>query len=129
MKPRQKRDRKQARLDFDRPIGLFSSLKMELSVLIVIATSIAFVLVWFLLKYGWSGWIAMPLTMIVALGITYFFSRGLIAPLRQLRDAAEAMSEGDYSVRVHVRPTATTRSASWPARSTKWPRNCSTPIR
>ena len=48
---------------------------MELSVLIVIATSIAFVLVWFLLKYGWSGWIAMPLTMIVALGITYFFSR------------------------------------------------------
>ena len=102
MKPRQKRDRKQARLDFDRPIGLFSSLKMELSVLIVIATSIAFVLVWFLLKYGWSGWIAMPLTMIVALGITYFFSRGLIAPLRQLRDAAEAMSEGDYSVRVHV---------------------------
>ena len=55
MKPRQKRDRKQARLDFDRPIGLFSSLKMELSVLIVIATSIAFVLVWFLLKYGWSG--------------------------------------------------------------------------
>lgn len=102
MKPRQKWDRKQARLDFDRPIGLFSSLKMELSVLIVIATSIAFVLVWFLLKYGWSGWIAMPLTMIVALGITYFFSRGLIAPLRQLRDAAEAMSEGDYSVRVHV---------------------------
>ena len=75
---------------------------MELSVLIVIATSIAFVLVWFLLKYGWSGWIAMPLTMIVALGITYFFSRGLIAPLKQLRDAAEAMSEGDYSVRVHV---------------------------
>ena len=57
MKPRQKWDRKQARLDFDRPIGLFSSLKMELSVLIVIATSIAFVLVWFLLKYGWSGWI------------------------------------------------------------------------
>ena len=102
MKPRQKWDRKQARLDFDRPIGLFSSLKMELSVLIVIATSIAFVLVWFLLKYGWSGWIAMPLTMIVALGITYFFSRGLIAPLKQLRDAAEAMSEGDYSVRVHV---------------------------
>ena len=44
MKPRQKWDRKQARLDFDRPIGLFSSLKMELSVLIVIATSIAFVL-------------------------------------------------------------------------------------
>ncbi|KAB7790080.1 sensor histidine kinase [Bifidobacterium leontopitheci] len=99
--PRNRRT-KTTRLDPKRPIGLFSSLKIELSVVIVMATSIAFILVWFLLKYGWSGWIAMPLTMVVALGITYFFSRGLIAPLRQLRDAAEAMSEGDYSVRVKL---------------------------
>ncbi|RSX53996.1 Sensory transduction protein kinase [Bifidobacterium goeldii] len=101
-KPRNNSGKTKARLDISRPIGLFSSLKIELGVLIVIATSIAFVLVWFLLKYGWSGWIAMPLTMIVALSITYFFSRGLIAPLRQLRDAAEAMAEGDYSVRVQT---------------------------
>ena len=89
-------------LDTERPIGLFSSLKMELSVLITISTIIAFIMAWFLLKVGLSLWIAMPITLAVALGITYFFSRGLIAPLRQLRDAAEAMSEGDYSVRVHV---------------------------
>lgn len=128
MKPRQKRDRKQARLDFDRPIGLFSSLKMELSVLIVIATSIAFVLVWFLLKYGWSGWIAMPLTMIVALGITYFFSRGLIAPLRQLRDAAEAMSEGDYSVRVHVATNSNDEIGQLAARQRNGRGTAATPI-
>ena len=89
-------------LDVERPIGLFSSLKAELSVLIVIATAIAFVMAWFLLKVGWSGWIAMPLTLVVALGITYFFSRGLTAPLRQMRDASEAMAEGDYTVRVHT---------------------------
>jgi signal transduction histidine kinase len=89
-------------LDNERPIGLFSSLKVELSVIIVVATAIAFVMAWFLMKVKLSGWIAMPLTLVVALGITYFFSRGLIAPLRQMRDAAEAMSEGDYTVRVKV---------------------------
>ncbi|MFT9243149.1 MAG: HAMP domain-containing histidine kinase, partial [Bifidobacterium aquikefiri] len=55
----------------DRPIGFLSSLKGELSVLITISTAIAFIMAWFLLKVGLSGWIAMPLTLIVALGITY----------------------------------------------------------
>lgn len=81
---------------------MFSSLKLELSVLIVIATAIAFAMCWFLLKFGWSGWIAMPLTLVVALGITYFFSRGITAPLRQMRDVAEAMADGDYTVRVDI---------------------------
>lgn len=89
-------------LETERPIGLLSSLKIELSVLIVIATAIAFIMAWFLLKVGLSVWIAMPITLAVALGITYFFSRGLTSPLRQMRDAAEAMADGDYTVRVHV---------------------------
>lgn len=85
-----------------KPMSFFSSLKLELGALIVLACVIAFVMCWFLLKYGISGWVALPLTLAVALGITYFFSRGLTAPLRQMRDAAEAMAEGDYSVRVNV---------------------------
>ena len=87
-----------------KPVDLFSSLKLELSALIVIATAIAFAMCWFLLKFGWSGWIAMPLTLVVALGITYFFSRGITAPLRQMRDVAEAMADGDYTVRVDIDP-------------------------
>lgn len=86
----------------NRPVGFFSSLKIELSAIIVFATAIAFVMAWFLLKLGLNGWIAMPLTLIVALGITYVFSRGLTAPLRQMKNAAEAMADGDYSVRVAV---------------------------
>ena len=70
-------------LDSDRPIGFFSSLKFELSVLIVISTAIAFALAWVLLKVGLTGWVAMPITLAVALGITYFFSRGLTTPLRR----------------------------------------------
>lgn len=91
-----------ARGSIVRPIGMLSSLKVELSVIITSATAIAFGMSWLLLKFGWNGWIAMPLTLVVALGITYFFSRGLIAPLRQMRDAANAMAEGDYTVRVHL---------------------------
>lgn len=92
--------------DQRRPIGYLKSLKGELTLIIVSATAIAFVMAWFLLKFGLSGWIAMPLTLVVALGITYTFSRGLTSPLRQMRDAAEAMAEGDYSVRVEAAVTS-----------------------
>lgn len=103
---RPRRRRLRAVLDAERPIGLLSSLKLELGVIIALATAIAFVMAWFLLKFDWSGWIAMPLTLIVALGITYGFSHGLISPLRQIRDAAEAMADGDYTVRVHTGTTS-----------------------
>ncbi|WP_300767018.1 HAMP domain-containing sensor histidine kinase [uncultured Bifidobacterium sp.] len=79
---------------------------MELGAIIVISTTIAFIMAWFLLKVGWSGWIAMPLTLAVSLGIAYVFSRGLTVPLRQMRDAAEAMADGDYSVRVRTGATS-----------------------
>ena len=90
----------------ERPIGRFSSLKTELSLLIVIATAIAFIMAWILLKVGWSGWLAMPLTLLVALSITYVFSRGMTAPLRQIRDVAKVMADGDYTVRVDDAATA-----------------------
>ncbi|MDD6461614.1 MAG: HAMP domain-containing sensor histidine kinase [Bifidobacteriaceae bacterium] len=82
-------------------IGSLSSIKVELSVLIVIDTIIVFILSWVMLKWGLSEWIAFPVTMLVALGITYVFSRGLTAQLREIRDAAEAVSDGDYQVRVY----------------------------
>lgn len=82
-------------------IGTLSSLKVELSVLIIIDTIIVFIMSWIMLKCGLSEWFAFPITMVVALAITYAFSRGLTAQLREIRDAAEAVSDGDYQVRVH----------------------------
>ena len=52
-----------------RPIGGFTSLKAELSILIIISTAITFLMSWFLLQYGVSGWIAMPLTLAAALEV------------------------------------------------------------
>ncbi|MFD0704865.1 sensor histidine kinase [Alloscardovia venturai] len=89
-------------INWSRPLGLISSLKIELSVLILLATFFAFVVAWALLKIGFSGWIALPATLLVALGITYFFAQGLTAPLREIRDAAEALTQGDYTKRVSM---------------------------
>lgn len=87
---------------FSRPLGIIPSLKIELSVLIVLATFFAFVVAWGLLRLGFSGWIALPVTLIVALAITYLFAQGLTAPLREIRDAAEALTQGDYTKRVDM---------------------------
>ncbi|NEG69306.1 sensor histidine kinase [Bifidobacterium choloepi] len=89
-------------LDYQQPAGLFTSLKIELSALIVIATILAFFVAWFLMKAGFNGWFAMPIAIVATMIFTYCFSRGLTAPLRQMRKAAEAMAEGDYTVRMRV---------------------------
>ena len=39
-------------LHTERPIGLLDSLKTELAVIITFSTAIAFVMAWFLLKFG-----------------------------------------------------------------------------
>ena len=44
-----------------RPLGIIRSLKIELSVLIILDTFFAFVFAWGLLKLGISGWIALPI--------------------------------------------------------------------
>lgn len=89
-------------LEIERPTGLFTSLRVELSLLIAVATVLAFLIAWFLTKLGLSGWYSMPLTVGITLIVTYVFARGLTLPLRQMQKAAESMAEGDYSVRMHV---------------------------
>lgn len=78
-----------------------SSLILKITALIVAATAAAFCLAWLLLKGGMSGWIALPLVLVLFLVVGFLFSRKLIAPLVEMRDAAEAMAQGNYSVRVN----------------------------
>ena len=77
-----------------------TSLILKITALVVGATAVAFCLAWLLLKGGISGWIALPLVLVLFLILGFLFSRKLIAPLTQMRDAAEAMAQGDYDVRV-----------------------------
>lgn len=77
-----------------------TSLILKITALIVGATAVAFCLAWLMLKGGMSGWISLPLVLVLFLVVGFLFSRKLISPLTQMRDAAEAMAQGDYDIRV-----------------------------
>ena len=91
--------RDDAQRDTKRPI----SLRAELPSLIVVSSVLAFVLAWIATMLGLNGWIALPIAIAATLVFTYVTSRHLTRPLAQMIDAAQAMAEGDYSARVHIK--------------------------
>ena len=93
------RGRDDAQRDTKRPI----SLRAELTILIVVSSVLAFVLAWIATMIGLNGWIALPIAIAATLVFTYVTSRHLTRPLAQMIDAAQAMAEGDYSARVHIK--------------------------
>lgn len=97
-----KMGRDEAQRDAKRPI----SLRAELTILIVVSSVLAFVLAWIATMLGLNGWIALPVAIAATLVFTYVTSRHLTSPLAQMIDAAEAMAEGDYSARVHLKKSS-----------------------
>lgn len=97
-----KMGRDEAQCDAKRPI----SLRAELTILIVVSSVLAFVLAWIATMLGLNGWIALPVAIAATLVFTYVTSRHLNSPLAQMIDAAEAMAEGDYSARVHLKKSS-----------------------
>lgn len=93
-------------MDDKRPFGVLRTLRGELSILIVVSTMLAFLVAWLLVKGGINGWLSLPITIVVTMTFTYVTSRGLSRPLVQMRNAARAMAEGDYGVRVHLNKTS-----------------------
>lgn len=97
-----KMGRDEAQRDAKRPI----SLRAELTILIVVSSVLTFVLAWIATMLGLNGWIALPVAITATLVFTYVTSRHLNSPLAQMIDAAEAMAEGDYSARVHLKKSS-----------------------
>lgn len=93
------RGRDNAQRDTKRPI----SLRAELTILIVVSSVLAFKLAWIATMIGLNGWIAPPIAIASTQVFTYVTSRHLTRPLAQMIDAAQAMAEGDYSARVHIK--------------------------
>lgn len=87
-----------------RLIAFSSSVRRELCFLIVAATIAALFLSWGLSALGLNGWIDTPVTIITIFVFTYLFSGALTKPILKMSDAAHAMSQGDYSVRISVNP-------------------------
>lgn len=80
--------RSQHRRDAKRRLVRYcSTLKVEITMLIVVATVGAFLLAWVFSKTKINDWLALPVTLIVILVFTYATSRHLTDPLGQMRDA------------------------------------------
>lgn len=83
-----------------RPLDFVRSLKGKLGIIIV-GTVLGSILV---LAIG--RWLGFPLfprlvsTAVIGLLVAQFLARGMISPLREMADAATAMSRGDYTRRV-----------------------------
>lgn len=77
-----------------------TSLTLKITILVIFASAAAFVLSWALDELGMSGWISLPISVIIFAIVGYFFSRHLTRSLHELRDAAKAMADGNYGIRV-----------------------------
>jgi signal transduction histidine kinase len=88
-----------------RPLDRLTSIKGKLSVLIVVAVSMAIIAI----VFGWQTGLKPParavIAMVFALLMVQFVARGMTSPLREMAAAARAMAAGDYERRV----TATSR--------------------
>lgn len=92
-------------LDVRRPLDSFPSIKLKLSFVIAAAVAGTIFVFWLGIKAGVWPSASGVLAGAVAVVIVWFLARGMTSPLREMAEAADAMTKGDYTRRV----TATSR--------------------
>ncbi len=83
-----------------RPLDRLGSIKIKLGVLVSLTVTAAAFLTWVGLRAHLGPSRTFPLVIAVSLLVTQVLAHGMTAPLRQMRSAATAMADGDYSRRV-----------------------------
>lgn len=87
-----------------RPLERVTSIKVKLGLLVAVSVTVAAVLAT-LGAGSVPPWLGIPVTVMMALGVTQLLAVGMTAPLRQMTAAATRMSGGDYAVRVDTPAT------------------------
>lgn len=83
-----------------RPLDRLTSIKGKLSVLIVVAVTVAIVAIVFGWRTGLEPEARAVLAMAFALLMVQFVARGMTSPMREMAAGARAMAAGDYNRRV-----------------------------
>ena len=83
-----------------RPLDRITSIKVKLAVLVGTSVLGALLVAAVGDVVGIAGWVSVPVTLAVALGLTWWLAGGMTAPLREMTDAARRMAAGDYAQRV-----------------------------
>jgi signal transduction histidine kinase len=84
------------------PLANVTSLKLKLSLLVVASTVAVLVVAAIGRRAGVPSYVSGPVTIVAALGVTYWLARGMVAPLRDMAVAARRMAQGDWSERIAV---------------------------
>lgn len=82
------------------PLAGVSSLKVKLGLLVVVSVLVTAGVAVLGDTAGVPLWLSLPVTVLVALAVTQLLAAGMIAPLRQMTEAARRMATGDTTVRV-----------------------------
>ena len=85
-----------------RPLDRARSMKVKLSLVVLISVTLAVIITWLGLRNGLGPTKTFPLAIFVSLAFTLLISRGLTSPLRDMTVAVRAMADGDYSQRVRA---------------------------
>jgi len=84
------------------PLGRVTSIKVKLGLLVAASVVVAAVVGTVGSAGGVTPWLAVPVTVAIALGVTQLLAAGMTSPLRQMTEVARRMAGGDYSGRVEA---------------------------
>ncbi|XBH22044.1 HAMP domain-containing sensor histidine kinase [Jonesiaceae bacterium BS-20] len=85
-----------------RPLDHARSMKVKLSVVVLVSVTIAVLITWWGLRNGLGPTKSFPLAISISLAFTLLISNGITSPLREMTAAVRAMADGDYSQRVRA---------------------------
>jgi two-component system sensor histidine kinase BaeS len=77
-----------------------TSVKVKLGLLVAVSVTVASVVAAIGVGGGVPFWLSVPVTVVLALGVTQLLAVGMTSPLREMTAAARGMARGDYSARV-----------------------------
>lgn len=90
------------RHDLIRPLSRFSSIKLRIGALVVVAIAVTVVVFYAGVRFGIWPSVSGVVAGAIALMMVQFLAHGITTPLTEMAEATEAMARGDYSRRVHV---------------------------
>jgi signal transduction histidine kinase len=88
-----------------RPLDAVSSIKAKLGALVAASVVVAALLVTLGSWAGVPALLSIPVAVALSLAVTQLLAAGMVAPLRQMTEAAQRMARGDYTGRVSTGAT------------------------
>ncbi len=82
------------------PLTRLASLKVKLGALVGISVLVSATVATLGATHGVSRWLVIPVAVAISLILTQLLAAGMIAPLREMTEAARRMARGDYSARI-----------------------------